>query len=165
MAVVQPPDQLEELERVDEILLQELQRMDELLLEELERVDEMLLRIVAAIDQLPVRIASTIRRKQLGSVSGNGTRAAEPARSRASTRPFDPYGEDEAEGLSGDKGVEVEAEEDKKSAARQVARKVQSWVAAYGPDREALRFATLSLAVACIATAIAVVALIVAVLH
>jgi hypothetical protein len=156
MAVVQPPDQLEELEHVDEILLQELRRMDELLLEELERVDEMLLRIVAAIDQLPVRIASTIRRKQLGSVSGNGTRAAEPARSRASTRPFDPYGEDE---------IEVEAAEDKKSAARQVARKVQSWVAAHGPDREALRFATLSLAVACLATAIAVVALIVAVLH
>jgi hypothetical protein len=164
MAVVQPPDQLDELERVDEILLQELQRMDELLLEELERVDEMLLRIVAAIDQLPVRIASTIRRKQLGSVSGNGTRAAEPARSRASTRPFDPYGEDEAEGLSGDK-VEIEAAEDKESAARQVARKVQSWVAAYGPDREALRLAPLSLAVALLATAIAVVALIVAVLQ
>ena len=82
MAVVQPPNQLEELEHLDEVLLQELQRMDELLLEELERVDEMLLRIVAAIDQLPVRIASTIRRKQLGSVSGNGTRAAEPARTR-----------------------------------------------------------------------------------
>ena len=153
---MQPPDQLEELEHVDEILLRELRRVDELLLEELERVDEMLLRIVAAIDQLPVRIASTIRRKQLGSVSGNGTRAAEPARSRASTRPFDPYGEDE---------VGVEAAEDKESAARQVARKVQSWVAAYGPDREALRFATLSLAVACLATAIAVVALIVAVLQ
>jgi hypothetical protein len=156
MAVLQPPDQLEELEHVDEILLRELQRVDEILLEDLERVDEMLLRIVAAIDQLPVRIASTIRRKQLGSVSGNGTRAAEPARSRASTRPFDPYGEEE---------VEIEAAEDKESAARQVARKVQSWVAAYGPDREALRFATLSLAVACLATAIAVVALIVAVLH
>jgi hypothetical protein len=156
MAVVQPPDQLEDLEHVDEILLQELQRMDELLLEELERVDEMLLRIVAAIDQLPVRTASAVRRKQLGSVSGNGTRAAEPARSRASTRPFDPYGEDE---------VEIEAAADKKSAARQVARKVQSWVAAYGPDREALRFATLSLAVALLATAIAVVALIVAVFH
>ena len=165
MAVVQPPDQLEELEHVDEMLLRELRRVDELLLEELERVDEMLLRIVAAIDQLPVRIASTIRRKQLGSVPGNGTRAAEPARSRASTRPFDPNGEDEAEGLSGDQGVEVEAAEDKESAARQVARKVQGWVAAYGPDREALRFATLSLAVACLATAIAVVALIVAVLQ
>ena len=149
MAVMQPPDQLQELEHVDEILLRELRRVDELLLEELERVDEMLLRIVAAIDQLPVRIASTIRRKQLGSVSGNGTRAAEPARSRASTRRFDPYGEDE----------------DKKSAARQVARKVQSWVAAYGPDREALRFATLSLAAALLATAIAAVGLIVAVLH
>jgi hypothetical protein len=156
MAVVQPPDQLQELEHVDEILLQELQRVDEILLEELERVDEMLLRTVAAIDQLPERIASAIRREQLGPVSGNGSRAAEPARSRASTRPFDPYGEDE---------VEVEAAEDKKSAARQVARKVQSWVAAYAPDREAFRFATLSLAAALLATAIAAVGLIVAVLH
>src|SRR5215207_4669758 len=104
MAVMQPPDQLQELEHVDEILLQELQRVDEILLEELERVDEMLLRIVAAIDQLPERVASAIRREQLGSVSGNGSRAAEPARSRASTRPFDPYGEDE-----------VEAADDKKS--------------------------------------------------
>ncbi len=156
MAVVQPPDQLEELERVDEILLRELQRVDEILLEELQRVDEMLLRIVAAIDQLPERIASASRREQLESVSGNGTRAAEPARSRASTRPFDPYGEDE---------VEVEAAEDKKSAARQVARKVQSWVAAYAPDREALKYATLSLAVALLATTIAAVGLIVAVLH
>jgi hypothetical protein len=156
MAVVQPPDQLQELEHVDEILLQELQRVDEILLEELQRVDEMLLRTVAAIDQLPERIASAIRREQLGPVSGNGSRAAEPARSRASTRPFDPYGEDE---------VEVEAAEDKKSAARQVARKVQSWVAAYAPDREALRFATLSLATALLATAIAAVGLIVAVLH
>jgi hypothetical protein len=156
MAVVQPHDQLEELEHVDEILLRELQRVDEILLEELERVDEMLLRTVAAIDQLPARIASAISTEQLGSVSSNGTRAAEPARSRASTRPFDPYGEDE---------VEVEAAEGKKSAARQVARKVQSWVAAYAPDREALRFATLSLAVALLATAIAVVGLIFAVLH
>jgi hypothetical protein len=156
MAVVQPPDQLEELERVDEILLRELQRVDEILLEELQRVDEMLLRIVAAIDQLPERIASASRREQLESVSGNGTRAAEPARSRASTRPFDPYGEDE---------VEVETAEDKTSAARQVARKVQSWVAAYAPDREALRYATLSLAVALLATTIAAVGLIVAVLH
>jgi hypothetical protein len=155
MAVMQPPDQLQELERVDEILLQELQRVDEILLEELERVDEMLLRIVAAIDQLPERVASAVRR-ELGSVSGNGTRAAEPAQGRASTRPFDPYGEDE---------VEVEAAEGKKSAARQVARKVQSWVAAYAPDREALRFATLSLAVALLATTIAVVGFIVAVLH
>jgi hypothetical protein len=162
MAVMQPPDQLRELERVDEILLQELKRVDEILLQELERVDEMLLRIVAAIDQLPERIGSASRREQLGSVSGNGTRAAEPARGPASTRPFDPYGEDEAEALSGNK---VEAGEDKKSAARQVARKVQSWVAAYAPDREALRVATLSLAVACLATAIAVVALIVGVLH
>jgi hypothetical protein len=133
MAVVQPPDQ-----HVEEILLQELERVDEMLLEELERVDEMLLRIVAAIDQLPERIASASRR--------------EPTRGRASTRPFDPYGEDE-----------VEAAEDKKSAASQVARKVQSWVAAYAPDWEALRFATLSLAVALLATAIAVVGLIVAV--
>jgi hypothetical protein len=156
MAIVQSPDQLEELEHVDEILLQELRRVDEILLEELERVDEMLLRTVAAIDQLPERIASAIRREQLGSVSGNGTRAAEPARDRASTRPFDPYGEDE---------VKVEAAEDKQSAARQVARKVRSWVAAYAPDREALRFATLSLAAALLATAIAVVGLIVAVLH
>jgi hypothetical protein len=148
MAVVQPPDQ-----HVEEILLQELERVDELLLEELERVDEMLLRIVAAIDRLPERIASA-RRRDLGPVSGNGTGAAEPARGRASTRPFDPYGEDE-----------VDAAEDKKSAARQVARKVKSWVAAYAPDREALRFATLSLAVAWVATAIAVVGLIVAVLH
>src|SRR5512132_2308870 len=145
MAVVQPPDQLRELQRVDEILLEELQR-----------VDEMLLRIVAAIDQLPERIASASRREQLESVSGNGTRAAEPARGRASTRPFDPYGEDE---------VEVEAAEDKKSAARQVARKVQSWVAADAPDREALKYATLSLAVALLATTIAAVGLIVAVLH
>jgi hypothetical protein len=156
MAVMQPPDQLQELEHVDEILLQELQRVDEILLEELERVDEMLLRTVVAIDQLPERIASAIRREQLGPVSGNGPRAAEPAPSRASTRPFDPYGEDE---------VEVEAAEDKKSAARQVARKVQSWVAAYAPDREALGLATLSLAAALLATAIAAVGLIVAVLH
>jgi hypothetical protein len=156
MAVMQPPDQLQELEPVDEILLRELQRMDEILLEELERVDEMLLRIVAAIDQLPERIASDIRREQLGSVSGNWPRAAERARSRASTRPFDPYGEDE---------VEVEAAEGKKSAARRVARKVQSWVAAYAPDREALRFATLSLAVALLATTIAVAGLILVVLH
>jgi hypothetical protein len=148
MAAVQPPDQ-----HVEVILLQELERVDEMLLEELERVDEMLLRIVAAIDQLPERIASASRR-ELGSVSGNGTRAAEPVRGRASTRPFDPYGEDE-----------VEAAEDKTSAAKQVARKVQSWVAAYAPDRGALRFASLSLAVAWLATAIAVVALIVAVLH
>ena len=146
MAVVQPPDQ-----HVEEILLQELERVDEMLLEELERVDEMLLRIVAAIDQLPERIASASRR-DFGPVSGNGTSAAEPARGRASTRPFDPYGEDE-----------VEATEDKKSAASQVARKVQSWVATYAPDWEALRFATLSLAVAVLATAIAVVGLVVAV--
>jgi hypothetical protein len=154
MAVVPPPDQLEELEHPDEILLRELQRMDELLLEELERLDEMLLRIVVALDQLQERITSDIRRKQLGSVSGNGTRAAEPARRRAPNRPFDPYGEDE-----------VEAAQDKTSAARQVARKVRSWVAAYAPDREALRFATLSIAIALLATAIAVVGLIVALFY
>jgi hypothetical protein len=148
MAVMQPPDQ-----GVEEILLEELERVDKMLLEELERVDEMLLRIVAAIDQLPERIASTSQ-GELGSVSGNGARAAEPMRGRASTRPFDPYGEDE-----------VEAAEDKKSAAKQVARKMRSWVAAYAPDREALGFASLSLAVALLATAIAVVALIGAVLH
>jgi hypothetical protein len=146
MAVVEPPDQ-----HVEEILLRELERVDEMLLEELERVDEMLLRIAAAIDQLPERIASASRR-EFGSVSGNGTGAAESARGRASTRPFDPYGEDE-----------VEAAEDKKSAAGQVARKAQSWLAAYSPDREALRFATLSMAVALLATAIAVVGLIAAV--
>src|SRR5215218_1217879 len=150
MPLVQPPDQ-----HVEEILLQELERVDKMLLEELERVDEMLLRIVAAIDQLPEQIASASRR-ELGSVPGNGTRAAEPVRGPASTRPFDPYGEDE---------VEVEAAEGKKSAARRVARKVQSWVAAYAPDREALRLANLSLAVALLATTIAVVGLIVAVLH
>jgi hypothetical protein len=155
MAVMKPPDQPEELQRVDEILLEELERVDEILLEELERVDEVLLRIVAAIDQLPERIAAADRREQRGSVSGNGTRAAEPAR-RASTRPFDPYGEDE---------VEVEAAEDKKAAAGQLIGKVQSWVAAYAPDREALRFATLSMAVALLATAIAVVGLIVGISH
>jgi hypothetical protein len=112
----------------------------------------MLLRIVAAIDQLPERIASASRR-ELGPVAGNGARA-EAARGRASSRPFDPYGEDA-----------VEPAEEKKSAARQVAGKVQSWIAAYAPDRGALRFATVSLAVAWLATTIAVVALIAAVLH
>ena len=148
MAVVQPPDQ-----HAEEILLQELKRVDEILLDELERVDEMLRRIAAAVDQLSDQIASSSR-GEFGPVSGNGTRAAEPARGRASTRPFDPYGEDE-----------VEAAEDKQSAASQVARKVQSWVAAYAPDREALGFAALSLAVALLATAIAVVGLIAAVMH
>ena len=112
MAVAQPPEQLADLEHSDEILLQELQRVDEILLEELERVDEMLLRIVAAIDQLPARVVSAIPRDQLGSASGNGTRAAEPARSRASTRPFDPYGEDE-DG--------IEAAEDTEAAVKEVA--------------------------------------------
>jgi hypothetical protein len=148
MAVVEPPDQ-----HAEEVLLRELERVDEMLLEELERVDEMLVRIVAAIDQLPERIASASGR-EFGPVSGNGRRAAEPARARASTRPFDPYGEDE-----------VEAAEDKNSAASQVAGKVRSWVAAYAPDREALGFASLSLAVALLATAIAVVGLIAAVFH
>lgn len=151
MAVAQPPEQLEELEHVDGILLQELQRVDELLLEELERVDEMLLRMVAAIDQLPERVALAVGREQLRSVPGNGTRAAEPARSRASTQPFDPYRED---------GVAAA-----ESAARQVARKVQRWVAAYAPGQEALGLATLSLAVALLATAIAVIGLVVAVVH
>ncbi len=147
MAVVEPPDQ-----HAEEILLQELTRVDEILLEELERVDDMLLRIVSAIDQLPGRIASASRREQLGSVSGNGTSAPEPPRGRASTRPFDPYGDDE-----------VDAAEDKKSAASQVASKVQSWVAAHAPDWDAIGFATLSLAVALLATTIALLGLIVAV--
>jgi hypothetical protein len=148
MAVMEPPDQ-----HVEEILLREQTRVDEMLLEELERVDEMLLRIAAAIDLLPERIASA-GRKEFGPASANGTRAADPARGRASTRPFDPYGEDM-----------VEAGEDKKSAASQVAKNVQGWVAAHAPDWEALGFATLSLAVALLATAIAVVGLIAAVLH
>ena len=114
MAVAQPPERLAELEHSEEILLQELQRVDEILLEELQRVDQQLLRIAAAIDQLPERIVS-----------------AEPVRSRASTRPFDPYGEDE---------VEVEAAEDNTYAARQ------------------------AVAFALVATTIAVVCLIVAVL-
>jgi hypothetical protein len=146
MAVVQPPDQ-----HVEEILLQELKRVDEILLEELEHVDDMLMRIAAAIDQLPERIASASRR-ELGPASGNGAGATEPARGRASTRPFDPYGEDE-----------VGAADERKSAVSQVARKVQSWVAASAPDWGALRFATLSLAVALLATAIAVIGLIIAV--
>jgi hypothetical protein len=119
MAVAQPPERLAELEHSEEILLHELQRVDEILLEELERVDEMLLRIADAIDQLPDRVVSAIRRDQHGSVSANGTRAAEPARSRTSTRPFDPYGQDE---------VDVEGDEDEKSVARQVVGKVRSWV-------------------------------------
>jgi hypothetical protein len=43
MAVVESPHQLQELERLDEILLQELRQVDEMLLEELERIDEMFL--------------------------------------------------------------------------------------------------------------------------
>jgi len=146
MAVQQPPDQ-----RVEEVLLQELERVDEMLLDELERVDETLLRIVAAIDQLPEQIASASRR-EFGHVSGNGTSAAEPARGRASSRPFDPYGKDE-----------VEAAEEKKSAGSQVVRKAQSWVAGHAPDWEALGFATLSMAVALLAAIVAVVGLLVAV--
>jgi hypothetical protein len=119
MAVAQPPERLAELEHSEEILLQELQRVDEILLEELEHVDEMLLRIAEAIDQLPDRIVSAVGRDQHGSLSRNGTRAAEPARSRAATRPFDPYGED---------GVEVRAAEVKGSAAGQVVRKLRDWV-------------------------------------
>ena len=122
-----------------------------MLLEELERVDGMLLGIGAAIDQLPERIASASGREP-GPVSDNGTSATEPARGRASGRPFDPYREDE-----------VEAAEDKKSAPSQVARKLESWAATYTPDWEAPRIAILSLAVAVLATAIALVALIVAV--
>jgi hypothetical protein len=130
MAVVQPADQ-----PAEEILLQELERVDEMLLEELERVDEMLLRIAAAIDQLPERIAS----------------ATEPAPRRASTRPFDPYREDDAE-----------AAEDEGSAAGKAARKAQDWIAATAADWEG-RFGGLSLAVALLAAAIAVVGLMVAV--
>jgi hypothetical protein len=130
MAVLHPPDQ-----HAEEVLLQELERVDEMLLEELERVDEMLLRIVAAIDELPERIAS----------------ATEPAPRRASTRPFDPYREDD-----------VEATEDKKSAAGQVAAKAQDWIAATAADWEG-RFGGLTLAVALLAAAIAVVGLMVAV--
>src|SRR5262245_41602170 len=154
MAVTQPPDQLEELSHLDEMLLQELRRVDEMLLEELKRIDEMLLRIVGAIDQLPEGVVSALTREQLGPLSGNGTRAAAPARSRVSTRPFDPYGEEE-----------VEAVDYKESAATQITRRVKSWVTAYAPDREALSFATLSLAVAVLATAIAVIGLVVAVLQ
>ena len=145
MAVVQPPEQ-----DVEGILLRELERVDEMLLEELERMDGMLLGIGAAIDQLPVRIASASGR-ELGPVSDNGTSATEPARGRASGRPFDPYREDE-----------VEAAEDKKSAPSQVARKLESWAAPYA-GLGAPRIAILSLAVAVLATAIALVALIVAV--
>jgi hypothetical protein len=136
MAVAQPPEQLAELEHSEEILLQELQRVDEILLEELEHVDEMLLRIAAAIDQLPGRVV------------------AAPARSRASARPFDPYGEDE-----------VKVAEHSEPAARQLVRKVESSVRAFARDREALGLVTLSLAFALLATTIAVVGLVVAVSH
>jgi hypothetical protein len=156
MALAQPPERLAELEHSEEVLLRELQRVDEILLEELEHVDEMLLRIAAAIEELPELVVSAIERDQHRSLSGNGTRAAEPARSRGSTRPFDPYGEDE---------VGVEAAKNERSAAGQVVGKVQSWVAAYAGDREALGLVTFSLTFALLATTIAVVGLIVAVLH
>lgn len=115
MAVVQPSDQ-----DVEAVLLQELERVDEMLLEELERVDEMLLRIAAAVDELPERIASASRREHR-SVSGNGSSAARPERSRVSARPFDPYGDDE-----------VEVAGNRESAAGQVAKKLQSWVSGLG---------------------------------
>lgn len=153
MAIVQSPDQLEELEHSDEMLLRELKRTDELLLNELERLDAMLLRIVAEIDQLPKRVASATRSEQLGPLSGNMRSAT--ARSGGPTRPFDPYPEDEAE---------VPAAEDKYSAVAQVARKVQSRIAVHA-QRDAFRAATLSLAVALLATAIAVFGLIVAAFH
>jgi hypothetical protein len=145
MAVMERPDQQAEV-----VLLKELERVDELLLEELERVDEMLQRIVAAIDQLPERIASASRR-EVGSVSGNGMSAAGPARGRTSARPFDPYGEDG-----------VVATESIEPAVSDLATRVRNWVAAYAPDLEAPSFATLSLAVAMLATTIAVIGLIVA---
>jgi hypothetical protein len=138
MAVAQPPGQLAELQHSEEILLQELQKVDEILLEELERVDERLLRIAAAIDQLPERVASTKRRDQR----------------RPESRPFDPYGEDE---------IGIEAAAERPSTAGQVVRRLRSWGAAYARDREALGLAPLSLAVALLATAIAVLGLIVAV--
>jgi hypothetical protein len=145
MAVMEPPDQHAEV-----VLLKELERVDEMLLEELERVDERLQRIVAAIDRLPERIASANSR-EIGPVSGTGTNAAETP-GRASTRPFDPYGEDE-----------VEALEVTEPAVSQVVRKVRNWVAAHASDPEAAIFATVSLAVAMLAIAIALVGLIVAV--
>jgi hypothetical protein len=146
MAVMQPPDK-----HAEETLLKELERVDEMLLEELERVDERLQRIVAAIDRLPQRIASA-GTGEFGPGSGNRTSAAVPARGGPSTRPFDPYGEDQ-----------VDAAEDEGPAASQVARKVGDWVAAYAPDWDAPGFATLSLSVAMLATVLALVGLIVAV--
>src|SRR5262249_31487213 len=149
------PDQLEELEHPDDILLRELQRTDELLLEELERVDEMLLRIVAELDQLPERVVSAGRGEPLRSVPGNGTGTADPAPTRVLTRPFDPYREDE---------VEAAADEKQSAAgqvAMQVARKVEAWIALHAQGREV----SLSLAVAVLAASLAVVGLIVAVLQ
>jgi hypothetical protein len=146
MAAMEPPDQ-----HAEETLLKELERVDELLLEELERVDERLRRIGAAIDRLPQRIASASTR-EIGLGSGSGTSAAVPARGGPSTRPFDPYGEDQ-----------VDAAEDEGPAVTQVARRVGDWVAAYAPDWEAPGFATLSLSVAVLATVIALIGLIVAV--
>ena len=155
MAVLQPPDQREELEHPDEVLARELKRTDELLLQELERVDKVLVRIAAGIDQLPNRVTSAIGREQLGSLPANGTRATGSARRAASTRPFDPYPEDEAE---------VAPAADKYSSVALVARKVQDRIAAYA-ERDALRAATLSLGAALLATAIALIGLIVAVVH
>src|SRR5262245_61030593 len=156
MDTVRPPDQVEELEHPDDVLLRELQRMDELLLEELERVDEMLLRIVADIDQLPERVVPAIRRGQPGSAPGNGARPAEPARSRDPGRPFDPHWEE---------GTGAAAAEEPQSAAGQVAEKLQSWIAGNAQGRDPLRVAALSVAIALLATALAVAGLIVAVLH
>jgi hypothetical protein len=140
MAVIQPPDQQAEV-----ILLKELERVDELLLEELERVDEMLQRIFDEIDRLPERIGSASTR-EVGPVSDSGMSPAEPTLGRASARPFDPYGDDEAE-----------ADDDTMPAVDQVVRKLRSWVAAYAPAWEEPGFATLSLSVAMLATVIAVV--------
>ena len=153
MAVIQSPDQREELKNVDEILLQELQRVDEILLQELERVRTrysygLWAQSTSCRSESPPPVGGS----SSGPSQATGLRA-EPQGSRAFTRPFNPYDEDE------DEAVEV-----KESAVSQVASRVQSWLAAYAPEREALVFASLSLVVALLATAIAVVALIVAAL-
>jgi hypothetical protein len=151
MATLQRPELAKELEHSDEILVRELKRTDELLLKELERLDALMLRIVAEIDQLPTRVASATGSERPGSRSGNGATAT--ARGAVRTRPFDPYPEDAAE---------VAPAEDKYSPVAQLARKLQSRIAAYA-ERDAFRAATLSLAVALLATAIALFGLIVAV--
>jgi hypothetical protein len=156
MAVLQPPNQLKEPEHPDERLLREVHRMDELLLDELERVDELLIRTEAEIGQLPERVASAIGRDQLGPPTGSGARAAKSARSRAPTRPFDPYGEDK---------VEIATAEQKTGAAARVAGAVETWLAAYAQDRDPTRVAALSLAVAVLAIGIAVGSFMAAVLH